>query len=209
MVDGSGRTAFRADIIIQDGRIAGIGGPRWTQDHRCLADAEGLTVTPGFIDVHSHSDFTLNVDPRAVSSITQGVTLEIVGNCGRGCAPIRRSRNGQDQHLRYHSDFRSAGGPWPSIWRLSKLGSRLSTWRRSSRTETLRLSAADRLMSPRMRTRCERCANCSRRGGGRRNSVVSTGLEYGTGRGASGKEIAELCRVTRGCARNLRYPHAE
>src|SRR5581483_4686857 len=44
---------------------------------------------PGFIDIHSHSDFTLLRDPRAVSAIHQGVTLEVVGNCGFGCFPIR------------------------------------------------------------------------------------------------------------------------
>ena len=52
-------------------------------------DAAGLCVAPGFIDIHSHSDYTLLVDPRAVSAIHQGVTLEVVGNCGFGCFPIR------------------------------------------------------------------------------------------------------------------------
>lgn len=51
-------------------------------------DADGLYVSPGFIDIHSHSDYTLLVDPRAVSSISQGVTLEVIGNCGHGCFPI-------------------------------------------------------------------------------------------------------------------------
>src|SRR5919112_3843482 len=60
-----------------------------------VVEAEGLTVAPGFIDVHSHSDYTLFVDPRAVSQVAQGVTLEIVGNCGHGCAPlINRKRGG-------------------------------------------------------------------------------------------------------------------
>ena len=52
-------------------------------------DAPGSYVAPGFIDIHSHSDYTLLVDPRAVSAIHQGVTLEVVGNCGFGCFPIR------------------------------------------------------------------------------------------------------------------------
>ena len=45
-------------------------------------------VAPGFVDIHSHSDFTLLVDPTADSALAQGVTTEIVGNCGHGCAPI-------------------------------------------------------------------------------------------------------------------------
>jgi N-acyl-D-amino-acid deacylase len=55
-------------------------------------DARGLIVAPGFIDIHSHSDFTLYRDPRAVSAIAQGVTLELVGNCGHGCAPVADPR---------------------------------------------------------------------------------------------------------------------
>jgi N-acyl-D-aspartate/D-glutamate deacylase len=51
-------------------------------------DAAGLAVTPGFIDIHSHSDYTLLVDPRAMSAVAQGVTTEVIGNCGFGCAPI-------------------------------------------------------------------------------------------------------------------------
>jgi N-acyl-D-aspartate/D-glutamate deacylase len=53
-----------------------------------VIDAAGLVVTPGFIDVHSHSDFTLLVDGRAHSQIYQGVTTETLGNCGHGCAPL-------------------------------------------------------------------------------------------------------------------------
>ena len=45
-------------------------------------------VAPGFIDIHSHSDYTLLEDPRAVSAVFQGVTLEVIGNCGFGCFPI-------------------------------------------------------------------------------------------------------------------------
>lgn len=87
MIDGTGAPARRADVGIRDGMIADIGvfaaGPATP-----VIDATGLIVAPGFIDIHSHSDYTLLVDPRAVSSVMQGVTLEIVGNCGYGCAPI-------------------------------------------------------------------------------------------------------------------------
>src|SRR5579863_6567357 len=104
VVDGTGRPAARADLLIQDGKIADIGHfperPDWP-----VLDASGLSVTPGFIDVHSHSDFTAYVDPRAVSSITQGVTLEIVGNCGHGCAPITDPEIAKINIYGYHSDF--------------------------------------------------------------------------------------------------------
>src|SRR4051812_47032959 len=87
VIDGTGRPPFPADLAVRDGRVCDLGDVPAPEGVPCL-DARGLYVTPGFIDVHSHSDFTLFVDPRAVSSLAQGVTLEVVGNCGHGCAPI-------------------------------------------------------------------------------------------------------------------------
>src|SRR5580698_3675481 len=87
VIDGTGAAPRRADVGIADGRIAVVGAVEGEAE--LAIDASGLTVTPGFIDIHSHSDYTLLVDPRAVSALAQGVTLEVIGNCGFGCAPIR------------------------------------------------------------------------------------------------------------------------
>ena len=69
VLDGTGAEPFRGDVAVEDGRIARIGeiepGPN-------ELDAAGRYVAPGFIDIHSHSDYTLLVDPRAVSAIHQG-----------------------------------------------------------------------------------------------------------------------------------------
>ena len=85
VVDGTGTPAVAADVGVAGGRIVAIGevGAAATE-----IDAAGLDVVPGFVDVHSHSDYTLLVDPRAVSALHQGVTTEVVGNCGHGCFPI-------------------------------------------------------------------------------------------------------------------------
>lgn len=87
VVDGTGAPRFSADVGVQDGRIATLGDLSNVAAVQEL-DASGLIVAPGFIDIHSHSDFTLLVDPRAQSSVAQGVTTELVGNCGHGCAPL-------------------------------------------------------------------------------------------------------------------------
>ncbi len=87
IIDGSGAPAFVANVIIDNGRIADVTSA--CPEAEETIDATGLVVAPGFIDIHSHADFTLLVDPRAVSALSQGVTLEVLGNCGHGCFPVR------------------------------------------------------------------------------------------------------------------------
>jgi dihydroorotase/N-acyl-D-amino-acid deacylase len=78
ILDGSGSPWFEGSVAVKDGRVAAIGRlPNATAGR--VIDARGLTVAPGFIDLHSHSDFTLLVDGKAESKIRQGVTTEILG----------------------------------------------------------------------------------------------------------------------------------
>lgn len=84
--DGSERPPVAMDVGISGGRIVALG--KIETEAQLSLDASGLAVAPGFIDIHSHSDYTLLVDPRAVSAIAQGVTTEVIGNCGFGCAPV-------------------------------------------------------------------------------------------------------------------------
>ena len=85
VVDGTGVEPVLADVGLRGDRIAVVGEvPEAAQE----IDAAGKVVAPGFIDIHSHSDFTLLIDPRAASAVHQGVTLEVVGNCGFGCFPL-------------------------------------------------------------------------------------------------------------------------
>lgn len=87
IVDGTGAARVRGDVGISGGRIAAIGDLSQSSAAR-IVDATGRVVCPGFIDAHSHSDLTLLSDGRALSKIHQGVTTEIVGNCGLGVAPL-------------------------------------------------------------------------------------------------------------------------
>jgi N-acyl-D-aspartate/D-glutamate deacylase len=92
--DGHGGEPRVMDIGVLGGKVTAMGDLRAATARRDI-DAAGLAVTPGFIDLHTHSDFTLLVDGRAQSQVHQGVTTEVIGQCGISCAPLREhgSRN--------------------------------------------------------------------------------------------------------------------
>ena len=91
VLDGDGTPAITADIAIRDGRIADIGALSTAQARRRI-DASGLTVAPGFIDMHNHSDYTILVEPKAESMIRQGVTTMVLGE-SRSAGPVKRGAN--------------------------------------------------------------------------------------------------------------------
>jgi N-acyl-D-amino-acid deacylase len=86
LVDGSGEAPRKADVALSGDTIVRVG----TIDEEsasAVIDATGLVVCPGFIDVHTHSDLTILVEPRAESAVRQGVTTHVFPNCGTGLAP--------------------------------------------------------------------------------------------------------------------------
>ena len=90
IVDGSGSEPFVADIGIKGGKIISIGNI--DAPSRFEINARGLIVSPGFIDIHSHSDFVLPANPWSEGKVMQGVTTEVVGNCGMSAAPVNPER---------------------------------------------------------------------------------------------------------------------
>jgi N-acyl-D-aspartate/D-glutamate deacylase len=89
VIDGTGAEPVRADVAIRDGRLVGVG----TVDGRGAQeiDAEGLIVTPGFVDIHTHYDGQATWDSRIQPSASHGVTTVVTGNCGVGFAPVRNA----------------------------------------------------------------------------------------------------------------------
>ncbi|MFE2052585.1 amidohydrolase family protein [Streptomyces sp. NPDC059459] len=93
VVDGSGADSYRADVVIDGGRIVSIvkeaaaAGCQRPRARREL-DAEGLVLSPGFIDMHAHSDLALLRDPDHSAKAAQGVTLEVIGQDGLSYAPV-------------------------------------------------------------------------------------------------------------------------
>jgi N-acyl-D-amino-acid deacylase len=104
LYDGTGRPAEPGDLAIVGDRIAAVGDV--SGGARREIDVTGLAVAPGFIDIKTHSDFTLPINPRAESKVHQGVTTEVIGHCGFSVAPVLP---GKVELLR---DYLSPSAPW-------------------------------------------------------------------------------------------------
>ena len=88
VVDGSGSAGYRADVAVQDGKIAAIG--RLNSKARQTIDAEGHVGRPGFVDGHTHMDAQVFWDPLGSCSCYHGVTSVVMGNCGYTLAPCKQ-----------------------------------------------------------------------------------------------------------------------
>ena len=94
LYDGAGNPGLASDLAIADGRIAAI-GPNITGAARKVIDARNLAVAPGFVDIKTHSDFTLPINPKAESKVRQGVTT-----AHRGCRFAKRASRIICEHVR-------------------------------------------------------------------------------------------------------------
>jgi len=92
ILDGCGNPWFWGDLAIQEGRIVDI-APAGTLQGKQRIDAAGRFISPGFIDIHTHSDLSILVNRLAESAVRQGATTHVIGNCGMSPAPV------DDAHL--------------------------------------------------------------------------------------------------------------
>src|ERR1700733_8883839 len=88
VLDGSGADSEVLDIAIRDGRICAI-GTNLPFRAESVVNAQGLSLSPGFIDTHTHDDIELIRNPGMLAKISQGVTTVIVGNCGISASPVQ------------------------------------------------------------------------------------------------------------------------
>ncbi len=90
IIDGTGTSGHLRDLRIQAGRIAAVGDLE-PHEGEAIVEAEGLVLTPGFIDTHSHHDVGLANHPQAIAAISQGVTTIVVGQDGSSNSPLAES----------------------------------------------------------------------------------------------------------------------
>jgi len=93
IIDGTGSPWFRGDIAIEGEKIVNVGRVD-SKEADVIIDASGLVVSPGFIDIHSHSEFQLLINPQADSLVRQGITTVINGVCGFSAAPVKKEYMG-------------------------------------------------------------------------------------------------------------------
>jgi len=193
--DGLGNPGMKTDVAVKDGKISKIGKNLQKKKALEVIEADGMAVAPGFIDVHSHTDVHLLVNPKAESKIRQGVTTEISGNCGYSLFPLS-DESFEEEKERLDKEF-----GFELTWRdVNGFFSRFEESGRSLNFATLlgQGNLRDAVVGPydrpptndelnRMKQIVRECMHAGVFG-------LSTGLEYTPGSFAKTDELIELCR---------------
>ena len=192
IIDGTGESEFPADIGIRDGKIVAIENYGIIKEDSSIKiiDARNLKVTPGFIDIHSHTDTGLLINPNAESKIRQGVTTEVSGQDGSSVAP--RKNNSDDDE--YEIDEKS-WSTFPEFFRLLEENKTAVNFVTFVGQGTLRgyvVGEDDRIATSEEIEQMKKLAMEALDQGA---FGISSGLEYTPGSFASTEEISELCKV--------------
>ena len=196
VADGTGNPTYPADVAVQGERIAAVGTLAPEVQAGRTIDATGKIVCPGFIDAHSHSDSTILLNPEAHSTVRQGVTTEIVGNCGHSLAPLTELNRDAGR-----GGLLDAGGESPAAW--ASFGELLAEVEQLGTSENLVWLAGHNTLRQAVGVVGEQVNEEQIRGMERllRESMeegaagLSTGLEFEPGRWATADEIVRLARV--------------
>ncbi|MFF2093705.1 amidohydrolase family protein [Paenibacillus sp. NPDC058174] len=197
IVDGSGNPWFAGDIGIKDGIIAAIGSV--DQEARDVIDVGRQIISPGFIDGHCHSDLMIIDHPYSEIKLQQGVTAEVVGNCGLAPAPFVRSRAELLQTY-VQPVLGSTSWEWP--W--ETVGQYMEHVARSNPSEhiatyvahgALRIAVMGFENRPATKSEIERMKELLEEGLQAGAIGLSIGLLYAPGSYTSREELAELCSV--------------
>ncbi len=197
IVDGAGNPWYYGDLGVAGERIAKIGSIRRSECRRTI-DAKGVYVCPGFIDIHTHSDISALVFPGCDSTLRQGVTTHLIGNCGLSAAPLREPYI--DVWKNYWGDW--AGEFVEEDWRTfaeyldvlekHRVGHNIAALVGHGAVRTAVLGAQSRAPKPAELKLMKGLVDEAMRAGA---FGLSTGLVYPPGSFAKTQEIIELCKV--------------
>jgi N-acyl-D-amino-acid deacylase len=190
--DGRGSPGVTADVAVRGERIVAVESVAQGRGTRDL-DGRGLALAPGFIDVHSHDDFAVMLEPDMPFKVLQGVTTDIVGNCGSGVVPFEA---GLRRFRRLHPD--ASPKPWAGF---AEYMERVDEARPALNVAvlvghgSLRGGAMGLDQRPPSEAELDRMRAWLREGMQAGAVGLSTGLVYEPGRYAATEEIVELARV--------------
>ena len=194
VVDGTGSPWYRADIGIENGRMTEVSSLSHGRATKVI-DAKGLVVSPGFIDIHSHSDTTLVVNGGAESKVRQGITTEANGNCGNSAAPMMGVAA---KRIRREMEDYGLGLDWTTFKeyfnRLETQGIGINVVSFVGHTNVRQAVVGNAQRAPtdgelgEMKALVEQAMSEGAIG-------LSTGLEFAPGGYADTSEIIELCKV--------------
>ena len=201
--DGTGAPGLELDVAVTGDRITEVGNV--TADGAEEIDLAGMALAPGFIDIHSHADLSLFVNPNAESRIRQGVTLEIVGQDGSSVGPVSEAgaRATRDRYRNTYGvdvDFRDLGGFLDALDRAPATVN-LATMVGHGTVRGLVVGGADRPASADELRRMRALIGDALAQGA---VGFSSGLEYTPGSFADVNELVELARELQGTG----YPYA-
>ncbi|MFD1802366.1 amidohydrolase family protein [Mixta tenebrionis] len=194
VIDGSGSPAYRADVAVVDDRIARI-APAINEEAHATLDCRGLTLAPGFIDVHTHDDLAVIKRPDYIEKTSQGVTSIIVGNCGisAACAvmqdevpdPINLLGELDEFHYPDLASYRDRiNAVTPSVNVATLIGH-----------TTLRNNCVDSLLEPANSQQIAAMRETLRLALQQGALGLSTGLSYGNAVNASTEEVCALAEL--------------
>jgi len=195
VIDGTGSPGFAADIGIRDARIGAIGNLAEASADRII-NVTGLAVSPGFIDIHTHTDTQLLVDPRGMSKLRQGVTTEVGGNCGSTVFPLNKNDRSDLDHQLFekygiHADWSDIGAFLDKLEQ-KKISQNYLTFTGHGDLRAFVVGKNDIPPTADQLTEMKRLLAASMEAG---SFGLSTGLEYAPGSYAKTDELIELCRV--------------
>jgi len=193
IVDGTGRPAYQGAVGIAGDTIVTLGAE--TPEARETIDAAGRVVAPGFVDIHTHSDYTLLLNRDAESSVLQGVTTELMGNCGMSCAPLRDPDHLPQIVLEYMpgADGRWRGfGEWLGALESHGLSINVASLVGHGAVRMAVLGLESRAAVPEETEAMTRLVEESIEAGA---WGLSSGLEYVPGKNAQHEELVALCRA--------------
>jgi N-acyl-D-amino-acid deacylase len=209
VIDGTGSPGYLADVGIREGHIAEIADPNRLTGRRTI-NADGLVLAPGFIDMHAHSDLQILAEPDHTAKVSQGVTLEVIGQDGLSYAPVDDGTlaNLRTQISGWNDDPPGFDWNWRSV---AEYLDRLDTGIAANAAYlvpqgTLRMLCVGHDARPTTDSELRHMRELLAQSLGEGAFGMSSGLTYTPGMYASTSELAALCEVV-AAHRGFYSPH--